>query len=163
MAVSLSTGKVTFSTAWTQTNTVSGSNSSTQSGPYTSSVSPTISGAACNRVYFVQTTLTAGSTATIDVSTLTEPFFGTAISPVRIYSIHIKIATATGRYIPGAANALVFPFNDSSDAINFNAGDSFAHASTTATTVSGAAKNIRIINTAGAATLTYTVVMLLGV
>lgn len=163
MAVSVTTAKLTFTSFWTQENTITGHNSSKHSGPYISTVSPTVSSGALNRIYNVQATLAFGATATIDVFSLTESAFGTTIAPVRIYSVHIKITGATGRYIPGATNALVFPFNDSSDAINFNAGDSFLFASTTATTVSSTLRNIRIINTHGSDTLTYSITLFLGV
>lgn len=162
MAISVSTAKLTITSSWTQVNTVTGFNSGSHNGPYTSSVSPTVSASALDRIYVVQGTLTFGATVTIDVFALTTQPFGEALAPVRIYSVHLKIATTTGRYMPGAANALLFPFNDASDAINFNAGDSFGFASTTASTVSATLRNIRIINTHGSATLTYTLVLFLG-
>ena len=166
--MALVTGKLTFTTSWTQTKTHTGSApafaSSKQDGPVTTTVSPTISAAACNRVYFVQGTLAAGATVTINVFSLTEPAFGEAIVPVRAYSIHYKGATTTSRVDPvNGSNPLTWFFGAATDQINLNAGDSFMYASATAFTVSNTVKNIRVTNTAGAGTLTYTVILLLGV
>ena len=165
--MALVTGKLTFSTSWTQTKTHSGSapafNSSSQNGPATTTVSPTISGAACNRVYFVQSTLAAGATVTFDLRSITEPAFGEALTGARIYAMHVKILTTTGQLRPGAANPLVWPFADSSDIISFNSGDSFLFASTTAGTIDATNRNVRIVNTSGGTTLTYTFIVLMGV
>lgn len=161
--MALTVGKVTINTALTETKAITGFTTASYSTAYQSSVSPTISAGACNRPYFVQSTLASGATVTIDLRSLTEPVFGEALTPARAYTVHLKIITAPGRYMPGAANALVWPFNDASDAINLNAGDSFAYGSATAATIDATNRNVRIINTHGSVTLTYTIVFLLGV
>lgn len=161
--MSLTTGKVTFSTSWTQTKSLTGFNASEQNGPYTSSASPTVSSSACNRVYFVQGTLAFGAAVTIDLFSLTEQAFGEAIVPIRAYSVHYNGTTTTSRVDQGAANPITWFWGGTTPQINLAAGGSFAYASATAHTVSNTDKNIRLTNTAGSGTLTYTVVFLLGV
>lgn len=162
--MALTTGKFTISTQWTQTKTATGlAQSVLNGGVYTKSQSPTISGAACNRLYFVQGTLAAGASVTIDLSSVTEPVFGEAITPDRGYSIQVYGSGTTWKYEPGAANALEWFLSGTSPAISGSAGAQFGFGDTTAGTIDGTHKNIKITNTAGAGTLTYTIYLLVGV
>jgi len=165
--MALTRAQMTFTTSWEQTKTITGFNASTQSGSLSTLVTPTISGAACNRIYMVQGTAAFGVTVTVNLFSLTEPAFNEAIAPVRIYGVQLRIAGATGQYKPGAADPLIWPFADASDALTFAStstlSDSFMFGTHTGQTVSNTVKNVRVINTHGSDTLTYTVAWLLGV
>lgn len=162
--MALNTAKVSITTSWTQTKANTGFNATRQDGPYISTVSPTVSAAACNRVYFVQGTLAAAATVTIDLRSLTDPATGEALTPARAYSVHMRGTTTTSRYDPvSGTNPLTWFFGAATERINLNAGDSWAYASATAVTVDATNRNVRISNTAGSGTLTYVLVFLLGV
>lgn len=166
MALTRATVKIV--TAWEQTKTVTGlANPITQSDAFSSLVAPTISAGACNRIYFVQGAVAFGATTTINLFSITESIFNEALVPVRVYSVHLRIAGAPGQYRPGAADPLLWPLADASDILVFNStaalSDSFAFATHTGQIVSNTVKNVRIVNTHGADALTFTVAWLLGV
>lgn len=149
---------------WVQTHTITGYPTATVQGKQSGKVTPTVGTGAANRIYPIQGTLAAGATVTIDLSTLTEPTFGEAISPVRAYTVRITMTGSTWKFEPGAANPLTWFFSGTSPAIIGNAGDSWGFGSATAQTIDGTHKNVKITNTNGAAlVLTYTVEWVLGV
>lgn len=147
--------------SWQQELSITGFNASTQTGPMRATITPTVSAAAAREVYFAQGTLAAGASVTINLNAVTEPAFNRALTPTGAYMIEVTGSGTTWRYDPGAADPLAWFLGGTTPQVNGAAGDAFAFGSTTATAISAGAKNIRITNTAGAGTLTYSLSVVL--
>ena len=154
--------QILTSTVWVQTNPVTGFSTAKHPGGNEKSVLPTVSAAAANRVYITEATLAASASITIDLRSLTEPVFREALTPVRGYSIQLIGTGSAWRLDPGAANPLQWFFGGTTQQINGGAGAMFCFADPTAVTINATNRNIRITNTGGG-TLTYTLVVSLGV
>jgi hypothetical protein len=147
--------------AWTQLHTITGFDSSTHSSALVGEIVPTIGASDASEVYFVQGTLSAAAAVTIDIRSLTETAFGTALTPTGAYMIFVKTSGTTWRYDPGAANPLSWFLAGTGPQVNGASGGLFAFGATTATTVDNTTRNIRLTNTAGSGTLTYTLAVVL--
>ena len=158
---SLTFAKLDVTLAWTQEHAITGFDSSEQASGIRTSILPTISSSAASEVYQVQVSLAAGASQTIDLSSLTEPAFGQALTPTGAYMIVVYGTGTTWKYDGGTSNQFYWFLGGATQSINSNAGDVFAYGSTTAGAISGAAKNIRVTNTAGSGTLTATVAVIL--
>ena len=161
MAVDLFQASV--STVWRQSKSVTGFSDATQAYNFRAVVEPTVSGAALNRIYPVQATLAFGASVTIDLRSLTEPYFGEALTPARAYTLQLEFSGATARYQPGVLFPLLWFFGLATDTLNFNAGDIFLYGSETPATVDATNRNVKITNTHGSLTLTYRFAVSLGV
>lgn len=157
----LVTARLDMSMGWTQSHAITGFDSIPGTGNIVAEITPTIGASDAAEVYYVQGTLAAGASVTIDVRSLTEPAFGTALTPTGAYMILLKTSGTTWRYDPGAANPLSWFLAGTGPQINGAAGGAFGFGSTTATTVDATTRNVRITHTGGSGTLTYTLAIVL--
>ena len=81
--MALTIARLRMESVWTMTKTVTGFDTASYSSSLITNVTPTLSGAACNRAYFVQGTLAFGATVTINLASLTCPVYGEALTPAR--------------------------------------------------------------------------------
>ncbi len=148
---------------WKQTGAITGYATKSIQDSSVDRCNPTISAGACNRIYFVQSTLAFGASVTINLFSVTEPTFGEALVPVRGYILKFSGAGTTWQFDTSSAAPVVWFLQGTAPTIVGAAGDFFDFGSTTAVTISNAAKTIKITNTAGSGTLTYRLEVAVGV
>lgn len=145
---------------WAQSVANSGFDDSKNSGKSYSAPTITTSSAA-NRIYFTSQTIAAAGTLAIDCRSLTDAL-GQAIVATRIYGIWFHTSGAALRFEPGAANGLVFPFDNSSDKLTVKTEGHFMVVQNTATTVDATNRNLLFTNTSGVASTAVKLLLLLG-
>lgn len=139
-----------------------GLNPGRQEGPVVGTAAPAIGASDASEVYPLVGTLAAGASVTINLSSITDPVFGQALNPTRVYQMIFIGTGAAWKYEPGSVSGLNWFLSGITPAISGAAGEFFAFGGITAVTVNGANKNVTITNLSGSATLTYTFVVILG-
>lgn len=161
--MALSIFKVKVASQWAIKKAITGFTSNRYTASLEKSISPTVDVTHLTDVYFLQTTLAAGASQTFDMTSLVDPVDGHTIVGARFYSIQVWASGASCRVQPGASNAFVGFWGASTDQINLGTSGQFSLADTTAYTIDGTHKTIKVTNTHGTATLTFAIALGLGV
>lgn len=114
-----------------------------------------------NAVYAVETTLTALSSITIDLTNLTD-FFNNPLSLSRVYGLQVGTVDADLLIGPAASNGCQWFFNSLTDGIVVKAESSFSYNTTSAFTVTGSSCNITLQNLSATTDLVYKLVIFGG-
>ncbi len=156
MSSNLTAVQLLINLGWTEQNALAGFDTNTATNRLGASIIPTVDVTNARQIYFVQGSLAAGASLTLDLSSLTTPTFGAGISPTGAYILVLKGSGSTWSYDPFSSNQFYW-FLDAvvGNKLVFNDGDVIAYGSTTPGTIDGTHKNIRITNTSGSDTLTY--------
>lgn len=158
MALSLS--NINGEIGWTQATAITGWQNRRQ-GPDKLSVGLSPAVATYNEVYAVEGTLTASSSVTIDLYSITN-LLGEAKTLTKGIALMLKATTTGMKLEPGASNPLTWFFSGTTPAISVQAGGFFLFADGTTATLSASVRNIKITNLSGSTTGTYDLVFLGG-
>lgn len=162
MSSSLTAAQLLVQMVWSERQTITGFDSSTSTNKLIGSVVPTADASNASQAYFIQGTLAPGASIVFDLSSLVTTTYGTSIAPTGAYLITVKGTGATWSYDPYTSNQFYWFFAATpGSAINGNDGDVFSYGSSTPGAINGTHKQIRITNTAGVGTLTYSLAIIL--
>lgn len=154
--MSLTAVSITVSLGWLDQKTITGLRTASYNGSFQTTIEPTVGSGSAREVYFIQSTLAAGASSTINLSSIAATVYNNTVTPSGAYIVKVYGTGATWRYDGGAANPLEW-FLNAGGQINGDSGALFTYASPTATSISGTDETVRITNTHGSATLTYSI------
>jgi len=147
---------------WKQSLPITGFASAVQGEDAISArITPVVSGTEANIVFFEQRTLTASSSYTYDLQSLTD-FLGQSFSLSRVYAISVVMTSGSATISPGAANPLKWFFNSNTANVTITSGNSFLFAQKASAIVSGSAKTILVTNPSGLSACVYKIAILGG-
>lgn len=147
---------------WKQSLPITGFASAVQGEDAISArITPVVSGTEANIVFFEQRTLTASSSYTYDLQSLTD-FLGQSFSLSRAYAISVVMTSGSATISPGAANPLKWFFNSNTANVTITSGNSFLFAQKASAIVSGSAKTILVTNPSGLSACVYKIAILGG-
>ena len=147
---------------WKQSLPITGFASAVQGEDAISArITPTISDAEANIVFFEQRTLTASSSYTYDLQSLTD-FLGQSFSLSRAYAISVVMTSGSATISPGASNPLKWFFNANTANVTITSGNSFMFAQKASAIVSGSAKTILVTNPSGLSACVFKIAILGG-
>lgn len=147
---------------WKQSLPITGFASAVQGEDAISArITPTISDAEANIVFFEQRTLTASSSYTYDLQSLTD-FLGQSFSLSRAYAISVVMTSGSATISPGASNPLKWFFNSNTANVTITSGNSFLFAQKASAIVSGSAKTILVTNPSGLSACVFKIAILGG-
>jgi hypothetical protein len=124
-------------------------------------ITPVVSGTEANIVFFEQRTLTASSSYTYDLQSLTD-FLGQSFSLSRAYAISVVMTSGSATISPGASNPLKWFFNSNTANVTITSGNSFLFAQKASAIVSGSAKTILVTNPSALSACVYKIAILGG-
>jgi len=124
-------------------------------------ITPVVSGTDANIVFFEQRTLTASSSYTYDLRSLTD-FLGQSFSLSRVYAISVVMTSGSATISPGASNPLKWFFNSNTANVTITSGNSFMFAQKGSAIVSNSAKTILVTNPSGLSACVYKIAILGG-
>jgi hypothetical protein len=124
-------------------------------------ITPVVSGTDANIVFFEQRTLTASSSYTYDLRSLTD-FLGQSFSLSRAYAISVVMTSGSATISPGASNPLKWFFNSNTANVTITSGNSFMFAQKGSAIVSNSAKTILVTNPSGLSACVYKIAILGG-
>jgi hypothetical protein len=124
-------------------------------------VTPVVSGIDANIVFFEQRTLTASSSYTYDLRSLTD-FLGQSFSLSRAYAISVVMTSGSATISPGVSNPLKWFFNSNTANVTITSGNSFMFAQKGSAIVSNSAKTILMTNPSGLSACVYKIAILGG-
>jgi hypothetical protein len=124
-------------------------------------ITPIVSGTDANIVFFEQRTLTASSSYTYDLRSLTD-FLGQSFSLSRAYAISVVMTSGNATISPGASNPLKWFFNSNTANVTITSGNSFMFAQKGSAIVSNSAKTILVTNPSGLSACVYKIAILGG-
>jgi hypothetical protein len=124
-------------------------------------ITPVVSGIDANIVFFEQRTLTASSSYTYDLRSLTD-FLGQSFSLSRAYAISVVMTSGSATISPGASNPLQWFFNSTTANVTITSGNSFMFAQKGSAIVSNSAKTILVTNPSGLSACVYKIAILGG-
>lgn len=159
--MSLTVAKLSLALGWFQTKANSGFSSSEQRGPLAVNIEPTVGASDASEVFFVESTLAPGGTVTFNLHAITEPAFNQVLTPTGAYIIVVYGEGANWKFEPGVANPLEWFFSGTNPAINGTDDSVFVFGAADPATVDGTNETLKITNTSGAGTLTYSVAVIL--
>ena len=147
---------------WKQSLPVTGFASAVQGEDAISArITPVVSGTEANIVFFEQRTLTASSSYTYDLQSLTD-FLGQSFSLSRAYAISVVMTSGSATISPGASNPLKWFFNSNTANVTITSGNSFLFAQKASAIVSGSAKTILVTNPSGLSACVFKIAILGG-
>lgn len=147
---------------WKQSLPITGFASAVQGEDAISArITPVVSGTEANIVFFEQRTLTASSSYTYDLQSLTD-FLGQSFSLSRVYAISVVMTSGSATISPGAANPLKWFFNSNTANVTITSGNSFLFAQKASAIVSGSAKTILVTNPSGLSACVFKIAILGG-
>lgn len=147
---------------WKQSLPVTGFASAVQGEDAISArITPVVSGTEANIVFFEQRTLTASSSYTYDLQSLTD-FLGQSFSLSRAYAISVVMTSGSATISPGTANPLKWFFNSNTANVTITSGNSFLFAQKASAIVSGSAKTILVTNPSGLSACVFKIAILGG-
>ena len=147
---------------WKQSLPITGFASAVQGEDAISArITPVVSGTEANIVFFEQRTLTASSSYTYDLRSLTD-FLGQSFSLSRVYAISVVMTSGSATISPGASNPLKWFFNSNTANVTITSGNSFLFAQKASAIVSGSAKTILVTNPSGLSACVYKIAILGG-
>ena len=147
---------------WKQSLPITGFASAVQGEDAISArITPTISDAEANIVFFEQRTLTASSSYTYYLRSLTD-FLGQSFSLSRAYAISVVMTSGSATISPGASNPLKWFFNANTANVTITSGNSFMFAQKASAIVSGSAKTILVTNPSGLSACVFKIAILGG-
>lgn len=147
---------------WKQSLPITGFASAVQGEDAISArVTPVVSGTEANIVFFEQRTLTASSSYTYDLRSLTD-FLGQSFSLSRVYAISVVMTSGSATISPGASNPLQWFFNSTTANVTITSGNSFLFAQKASAIVSGSAKTILVTNPSGLSACVFKIAILGG-
>lgn len=147
---------------WKQSLPITGFASAVQGEDAISArITPVVSGTEANIVFFEQRTLTASSSYTYDLRSLTD-FLGQSFSLSRAYAISVVMTSGSATISPGASNPLKWFFNSNTANVTITSGNSFLFAQKASAIVSGSAKTILVTNPSGLSACVYKIAILGG-
>lgn len=147
---------------WKQSLPVTGFASAVQGEDAISArITPVVSGTEANIVFFEQRTLTASSSYTYDLRSLTD-FLGQSFSLSRAYAISVVMISGSATISPGASNPLQWFFNSTTANVTITSGNSFLFAQKASAIVSGSAKTILVTNPSGLSACVFKIAILGG-
>ena len=124
-------------------------------------ITPVVSGIDANIVFFEQRTLTASSSYTYDLRSLTD-FLGQSFSLSRAYAISVVMTSGSATISPGASNPLQWFFNSTTANVTITSGNSFMFAQKGSAIVSNSAKTILVTNPSALSACVYKIAILGG-
>lgn len=124
-------------------------------------ITPVVSGIDANIVFFEQRTLTASSSYTYDLRSLTD-FLGQSFSLSRVYAISVVMTSGSATISPGVSNPLKWFFNSNTANVTITSGNSFMFAQKGSAIVSNSAKTILVTNPSGLSACVYKIAILGG-
>jgi hypothetical protein len=124
-------------------------------------ITPVVSGTDANIVFFEQRTLTASSSYTYDLRSLTD-FLGQSFSLSRAYAISVVMTSGSATISPGASNPLQWFFNSTTANVTITSGNSFMFAQKGSAIVSNSAKTILVTNPSALSACVYKIAILGG-
>jgi hypothetical protein len=124
-------------------------------------ITPVVSGIDANIVFFEQRTLTASSSYTYDLRSLTD-FLGQSFSLSRAYAISVVMTSGSATISPGASNPLKWFFNSNTANVTITSGNSFMFAQKGSAIVSNSAKTILVTNPSALSACVYKIAILGG-
>jgi len=124
-------------------------------------ITPVVSGIDANIVFFEQRTLTASSSYTYDLRSLTD-FLGQSFSLSRAYAISVVMTSGSATISPGVSNPLKWFFNSNTANVTITSGNSFMFAQKGSAIVSNSAKTILVTNPSGLSACVYKIAILGG-
>jgi hypothetical protein len=124
-------------------------------------ITPVVSGIDANIVFFEQRTLTASSSYTYDLRSLTD-FLGQSFSLSRGYAISVVMTSGSATISPGASNPFQWFFNSTTANVTITSGNSFMFAQKGSAIVSNSAKTILVTNPSGLSACVYKIAILGG-
>jgi hypothetical protein len=147
---------------WKQSLPITGFASAVQGEDAISArITPVVSGTDANIVFFEQRTLTASSSYTYDLRSLTD-FLGQSFSLSRAYAISVVMTSGSATISPGASNPLKWFFNSNTANVTITSGNSFMFAQKGSAIVSNSAKTILVTNPSGLSACVYKIAILGG-
>lgn len=159
--MALTTASINGAITWTQTKANTGFLETIQGMDSLSiSLAPSLTGAsAANVVYAEQRTLTASTSQTYDLQSLTD-LLAQSLVMTRAFAIAISCSAGQVTLEQGASNPLTWPLSGTAPALVIQSGAFVVVGQTNAQTVSGSAKTLKV--TAGGSGGTYKIVILGG-
>lgn len=159
--MALDFAQVSMSASWQQTKINPGFTNTVQGPDSTALFSTlTVGTSNANSVYNAQAVLAASGTATIDLQSFTDQI-GQAIVMTRAYAIIVTTTGASLKVEPNSTNGLSWFFGGTTPSITIPDGGGFCFSQSSAQTVSGTSKQIKLTNT-GAVSTTYKITIIGG-
>lgn len=159
--MAITTISVNGGISWIQSKTNTGFANTIQGlDSLSASVSPSLTGATpANVVFAEERTLSASSSQSYDLQSMTD-FLAQSLTMTRAYAIAISCSAGQVTLEQGASNPLTWPLSGTAPALVVPVNGFFVFGQTTAQTVSGSVKTLKV--TAGGSGATYKIAILGG-